>query len=141
MSDENTNCSTSARIKRKLIMEENRMKATCKQQKRVEKKTRDCTPLAYVTTYFVNQHTFDMKLQIECSEGRFINIERNITTNRKKPQSLLQKFESSVNINTNVCHSNIPTQSIHLEDIDELQSDSDKLESFDEPIKGKTILL
>jgi len=45
------------------------MKATCKQQKRVEKKTIDCTLLADVTTYFVNEHTSDMELQIECSKG------------------------------------------------------------------------
>jgi len=140
MGDENTISSSSARIKRKLIIQKKRMNATCKNQKHVKNKTRDCTPLVDVTTYFVNQHTLHMESQLQCSESRFRNVERNITTTRKKLQSLLEKFETSVNNVTNVIHCNIPTQSFQLEHVEEQQSDSDKSESFDEPIEGNSIL-
>ena len=49
MDNENTKSSTSARLKRKQIIQQKRMNATCIQQKHPEKKRRNCTPLANVT--------------------------------------------------------------------------------------------
>jgi len=122
-------------------MQEKRMNATCKNQKCVENKTRYRTPLADVTTYFVNQDTLHMESQLQCSDVRFRNVERNVTTRRKKPQSLLEKFEITVNNVTNISHSNIATQSFVLEDVHELQSDSDNSESLGEAIEGNFILV
>jgi len=121
-------------------MQEKRMKATCKNQKRVENKTRDRTTLADVTTYFVNQDSLHMESQLQSSDPRFRNVQRNVTASRKKPQSLLHKFESIVNNVTNISQGNIPSQSFVLEDVDELQSDSDKSELRGETIEGNCIL-
>jgi len=82
------------------------MKATYKHQKRIENKMPDRTPLADVTTDFVNQDTLHMESQLQSSDIRFRNVQRNVTASRKKPQSLLDKFESTVNNVTN-----IPSQS------------------------------
>ena len=54
---------------------------------------------------------------------------------------MLDKFESTVNNVTNISQGNIPSQSFVLEDVNELQSDSDKSESLSETIEGNCILV
>ena len=54
---------------------------------------------------------------------------------------MLEKFETTMNNVTNISHCNIPTQSFVLEDVDELQSGSDKSESLGEAIEGNFILV
>jgi len=46
-----------------------------------------------------------------------------------------------VNNVTNISQGNIPSQSFVLEDVNELQSDSDKSESLSETIEGNCILV
>ena len=121
-------------------MQEKRMKATYKNQKRVENKMPDRTPLADVTTHFVNQDTLHMESQLRSSDIRFRNVQRNVTSSRKKPQSLLDKFEGTVNNVTNISQGNILTQSFVLEDVDELESYSDESESLGQTIEGNFIL-
>ena len=96
--------------------------------------------LADVTTYFVNQDTLHMESQLRSSDIRFRNVQRNVTGSRKKPQSLLDKFEGIVNNVTNISQGNIPSQSFILEDVDELESYSDESESLGQTIEGNFIL-
>ena len=104
------------------------MKATYKHQKRIENKMPDRTPLADVTTDFVNQDTLHMESQLQSSDIRFRNVQRNVTGSRKFPQSLLRKFEGTVNNVTNINQGNIPSQSFVLEDVHEVESYSDESE-------------
>ena len=69
-----------------------------------------------------------------------MNEQRDITGSRRKQQNLLRKFEATVNMVTTTNDSHMLTQSVQLKDIDELESNTDKSDSCNSPIQGKTIL-
>ncbi|QCE14265.1 hypothetical protein DEO72_LG11g1264 [Vigna unguiculata] len=58
-----------------------------------------------------------------------VNEQRDIAGSRRKQQNLLQRFKATVNIVTTTNDSNMPTQSVQLEVIDELQLSRDNSDS------------
>jgi len=116
------------------------MNATCIQEKQPEKKRRIGTPLATVTSCFQNEQRSRKELAMKGPQPTFVKGQRDITESRRKQQNLLRKFEATVNMVTTTNDSNMSTQSVQLEDIDELELDTDKSNSCNSPIQGKTIL-
>ncbi|QCE13902.1 hypothetical protein DEO72_LG11g900 [Vigna unguiculata] len=58
-----------------------------------------------------------------------VNEQRDIAGSRRKQQNLLQRFEATVNMVTTTNDSNMPTQLVQLEVIDELQLSQDNSDS------------
>jgi len=66
-----------------------------------------------------------------------VNEQRDIAGSRRKQQNLLQRFKATVNIVTTTNDSNMPTQSVQLEVIDELQLSRDNSDSSNSHVEGK----
>jgi len=137
MDNENTKSSTSARLKRKQIIQQKRMNATCIQQKHPETKRRNCTPLADVTSCFVNEERSHKELPMKGPQPTLVNEQRDIAGSRRKQQNLLRRFEVTINMVTTSNDSNMPTQSVQLEVIDELQLDRDNSGSSNSHVQVK----
>jgi len=157
MEDENRNCSTSlsnARMKRKLILQGKRIKATCVQHNRPPKRTKSCTPLSDITSSIFNQQLPEMEIPMHCRRQQPMESLKNsvhaTTTEKNKKsnrQNLLQKFVATVNmvIESSGPHhihgssginspTSIQTESIHLEDIDENGHEEDNVPELCSPI-------
>jgi len=85
------------------------MNATCIQQKHPEKKRRNCTPLADVTSCFLNEEMSHKELPMKGPQPTFVNEQRDIAGSRRKQQNLLRRFEATVNMVTITNDSNMPT--------------------------------
>jgi len=66
-----------------------------------------------------------------------VNEQRDIAGSRRKQQNLLQRFEATVNMVTTTNDSNMPTQLVQLEVIDELQLSQDNSDSSNSHVEGK----
>ena len=140
MDNENTKSSTSARLKRKKIIQHKRMNATCIQQKHPETKRRNCTPLADATSFFVNEERCHTELQMKGPHPTLVNEQRDIGGSRRKQQNLLHRFEATVNMVTTTNDFSMATESVQLEVIDELQLSEDNSDSSNSHVEGKNKL-
>ena len=85
----------------------------------------------------MNEERSHKELPMKGRHPTLVNEQRDIAGSRRKQQNLLQRFKATVNIVTTTNDSNMPTQSVQLEVIDELQLSRDNSDSSNSHVEGK----